>query len=107
MSENQHARQSGTARAALSSPDGGVEALPAFQTGGLVDFYAVFCPQRFPSAKTRRAKQNLAKKLKLPLIRAGQNTLVDPRMADDRLRELALYQEREEPPRRGRPRLIR
>lgn len=71
----------------------------------LEEFYNTYAPKRFPTAKTKRAKQNVAKKIKLPLIRVGNSTLIDPRMGDNRLRELALHQ-LEQPRGRGRPRLI-
>jgi hypothetical protein len=106
MSENQHARQLGTASGApLSSLDGGVEA-QATGNPGLVDFFLIYCPPRFPAARSRRAKQVIAKKYRLPTVRIGWATLIDPKMGDDRLRELAQRPEREESPRRGRPRLI-
>jgi hypothetical protein len=68
-------------------------------------FYTEYAPSRFPAAKTKRAQQSLAKKLRMPLIRAGNSVLIDPVAGDARLRELALHQQ-QEPPRRGRPRLI-
>jgi len=78
--------------------------IPSGNAGdGLEDFYATYCAKRFPSAKTKRGKQNIANRLGLPLIRAGHNTLIDPKMGDDRLRELALHQPARRGP--GRPRL--
>jgi hypothetical protein len=72
----------------------------------LQEFYQVYCPPRFPSAKTRRAKQALARRLRLPVIRAGNTSLIDPIAGDDRLRQIALHQELPDRPRRGRPRAI-
>jgi hypothetical protein len=71
----------------------------------LEDFYAVYCPRRFPTAKTKRAKQNIQRKYKIPVARVGNTTLVDPRMADDRLRDLAaaMYPQ-PDPTKRGRGR---
>lgn len=70
-------------------------------------FYTEYAPSRFPAAKTKRAQQSLAKKLRMPLIRAGNSVLIDPVAGDARLRELAKYQpEERQPARRGRPRLI-
>jgi hypothetical protein len=71
----------------------------------LVPYYEVYAPARFPSAKTKRAQQNIARKLRLPLIKAGHSTLIDPQMGDDRLRELAQFQMKPER-RRGRPRVV-
>ena len=74
----------------------------------LILYYEEYAPKRFPKARTKRARQNIAKKLKLRLIRAGNSTLIDDEMADDDLRRLALHQQHPEPAprRRGRPRLI-
>jgi hypothetical protein len=71
-------------------------------TSRLEDFYSVYAPRMFPAARTRRGKQNLAKKLRLPLIRAGNTTLIDPSAGDARLRELAIGAQ--PLTRRGRPR---
>jgi hypothetical protein len=68
----------------------------------LEDFYDAYCPPRFPQARSRRAKQSIAKKYRLPIIRVGHAALICPRAGDARLRELAVHQE--QPRRRGRPR---
>src|SRR5436190_17791859 len=73
----------------------------------LEEFYHGYAPRRFPTAKTKRAEQNIAKQLKLPLIRCGNTMLIDPRMGDDTLRKLAQHQSTEQPERRrGRPRAV-
>jgi hypothetical protein len=69
----------------------------------LILYHTEYCPPRFPQARTIRARQKIAKKYRLPIVRVGRATLIDEAAADARLVELALYQE---PPagRRGRPR---
>lgn len=78
------------------------------QTNRLVRFYEDYAPSRFHQSDgtpyKRRTQQILAKKLRLPLIRAGHSILIDPDRADDVLRELAEHQEQEAPRRRGRGR---
>jgi hypothetical protein len=81
---------------------------PLGHDGGppLEDYYEKYCPPRFPQARTKRAKQNIAKRLRLPVIHAGHTTLIDPLMGDNRLRELAAYCEAApDARRRGRPRV--
>jgi hypothetical protein len=68
----------------------------------LVDYYDDYCPPRFPKARGRRAKQIIAQRYRLPIIRIGNSTLIDEAVADERLCEFALHQEL--PRRRGRPR---
>jgi hypothetical protein len=68
----------------------------------LEPFYDAYCPARFPAARTKRAKQNIAKKYRLPVIHIGHAALIDPVAGDNRLRELA--RGAPQPPRRGRPR---
>jgi hypothetical protein len=76
----------------------------------LQDYHREYAPRRFPSAKTKRAQQNIAKKIRMPLIRVGHTTLIDPVAGDNRLRELALYQtqpeQQQQRRRRGRPRTV-
>jgi len=72
---------------------------------GLVDFYREYAPSRVPSAKSRRAQQNIAKRYRLPIIKIGNSVLIDPEAGDARLRELALHHEPVQR-RRGRPRTI-
>jgi hypothetical protein len=68
----------------------------------LIPYHTEYCPPRFPQARTIRARQKIAKKYRLPIVRVGRATLIDEALADARLQELALY--RDAPPRRGRPR---
>jgi hypothetical protein len=72
-------------------------------TPRLEDFHREYAPRRFPGALSRRGQQALAKRLRLPLIRAGHSVLIDPDRGDERLRELAIGAEPQQP-RRGRPR---
>jgi hypothetical protein len=73
----------------------------------LVNFYTEYAPSRFRTASgepvKRRTQQILAKRFRLPLIRAGHSVLIDPAQADERLRQAAEFQE-PTGPRRGRPR---
>jgi hypothetical protein len=75
----------------------------------LEDYYAVYGPSRFRKNNgephKRRSLQIFAKKFDLPLIRAGNCTLIDPAAGDDRLREHAHRPAAAEPlfRRRGRP----
>jgi hypothetical protein len=64
--------------------------------------YHAFCAARFPKATTPRARQKLAHRYRLPIIRIGRSTLIDEAAGDARLQEFALY--RDAPSRRGRPR---
>jgi hypothetical protein len=68
----------------------------------LISFHETYCPPRFPQARSIRARQKIAKKYRLPIVRVGRATLIDEAEADARLQELALY--RDAPARRGRPR---
>lgn len=68
----------------------------------LVDYYDHYAPSRFPTARTKRAKQIVAQRYRLPIIRIGNSTLIDEALGDARLSEFALHQE--PPRRRGRPR---
>ena len=70
-------------------------------SGELVDYYREYAPARFGKL-SRRSHQLKAKRFRLPLIRTGKSSLVDPVAADARLREHALH--RDAPRRRGRPR---
>jgi hypothetical protein len=69
----------------------------------LEDYYGSYCPRRIPTAKSRRSKQIAAKKFRLPVIKIGNTTLIDPQAGDDRLREFARGAP-EPRRRRGRPR---
>ena len=73
---------------------------------GLVDYYRDFVPSRFSGRggkpPARRTAQKYAKQFNLPIIDVGDNKLIDPDLADDRLREYARRQS--EPRRPGRPR---
>jgi len=75
--------------------------------GGLVPYYEEFVPDHFPLAngkpRGRRSAQKIAKEYNLPLIRVKKLTFIDPELAAQRLREVAMTPGRE-PLRRGRPR---
>jgi hypothetical protein len=43
----------------------------------LLQFRDEFCGKYFPSAKTNRAKDNIAVKYRLPVIRIGNSLLID------------------------------
>jgi hypothetical protein len=68
----------------------------------IVLYHEDYCARRFPRATTARARQKLAVRHRLPVIRAGRATLIDEAAGDARLLELALHQDA--PSRRGRPR---
>jgi hypothetical protein len=77
----------------------------------LVDYSKEYAPSRFklPDGEPlkKRSQQILAKKFRLPLIRVGRTSLIDPVLGDERLRQYALEQlaKKEAAPRgRGRPR---
>src|SRR3954468_21461699 len=65
--------------------------------GRLIDYYKEYAPLRFRTAAgdpvKRRSQQIIAKRLNLPLIRAGGSVLVDPQEADDVLRSHARSQD--------------
>jgi hypothetical protein len=67
----------------------------------LVEFYTEYLPSRVPTARSKRAKQNIARKYRLPVAYIGNTALIDPQAGDARLAEHAAFQEQ---PRRGRPR---
>ena len=58
------------------------------------------------TAYSRRSRQQIAKKFKLPLVRVGHVRLIDPAAADARLLEYALHQDQPERLSRGRPRRV-
>jgi hypothetical protein len=74
----------------------------------LENFYEDYCPPRFPQAKSKRAKQVIAKRYRLPVIHVGHAALICPAAGDARLRQLALHQDYpdRQPRRRGRPRAL-
>jgi hypothetical protein len=76
--------------------------------GGLIPYYEEFVPEHFPlpngKARGKRSAQQIAKEFNLPLIRVKQLTFIDPVLAAQRLREVAMTPSRETPRRRGRPR---
>ena len=75
----------------------------------LVEYYDDYAARRFRKKNGKpvgkRSAQRLASKFRLPLIRAGNATLIDEVAGDARLAEHALHREPQRP-RRGRPRLI-
>jgi hypothetical protein len=71
--------------------------------------YNTYAEERFKRPNgvplKRRSKQILAKKFRLPLIKVGWTTLIDPEAGDERLRQYALEQlEKKEGAARGRGR---
>jgi hypothetical protein len=74
--------------------------------GGLVPYFEKFVPEHFPLSggkqRGRRSAQKIAKEFNLPLIRVKKLVFIDPELAAQRLREVAMAPGREQP-RRGRP----
>ena len=78
--------------------------------GGLVSYFEDFMPRHFPlpdgTPRSKRSGERIAKRYNLPLIRVNKVTYIDPIMAAQRLREIAMMPPRETP-RRGRPPKVR
>jgi hypothetical protein len=67
----------------------------------LISYHTEYCGSRFPGARTKRARQKIAIKYRLPVVRVGNATLIDPEAADAHLaKEFARF--RDAVPRRGR-----
>jgi hypothetical protein len=69
----------------------------------LIPYHDQFCPPRFPKAASPRARQKIAVKYQLPIIRIGRSTLIDEEAGDERIRQFARFADILVP-RRGRPR---
>jgi hypothetical protein len=82
--------------------------IPSGAGPSLIPFYTDYGPSRFRKNNgephKRRSLQIFAKKFDLPLIRAGNCTLIDPAAGDDRLRDFAHRPADKNPRGRGRPR---
>jgi len=50
----------------------------------LIPYHDQFCPPRFPKAASPRARQKIAVKYQLPIIRIGRSTLIDEEAGDER-----------------------
>ena len=73
----------------------------------IVEYYDEYAARRFRKKNGKpvgkRSAQRLASKFRLPIIRAGNTTLIDEVAGDARLAEHALHRDPQRP-RRGRPR---
>jgi hypothetical protein len=69
-----------------------------------ISFYDQYLPSRVPTAKTKRAKQVVARKYRLPVFRLGNTAMIFPKAGDARLAEIAEQQTQPTQRRRGRPR---
>jgi hypothetical protein len=68
----------------------------------LVDYYLDYGPSRFGPVK-RRSLQAKAKEFRLPIIRTGRSSLINPAKGDAQLQQFELHRQPTES-RRGRPR---
>jgi hypothetical protein len=51
----------------------------------LEDCYDGYMPPRFPGVKTKRGKQKILSKYRIPTVKVGRTVLVDPAVADAHL----------------------
>jgi hypothetical protein len=71
----------------------------------LINTYDDYLPPRFPRAKSRRAKEKIINKTKMPVVRVAGSTMNDAELCDQYLVDnFSLFQD---PPRRAKRRTLR